>query len=124
MTKNKKILIIVIAVLLIAVISYFIFRTKKTQDIQPANVTPPNQGPAKSSYLPEKFPLDINMQGENVLRLQKALNRIKPTFKISEDGILGYETKTKLLTTLPITLSALPMKETNFIEILKQANNI
>lgn len=123
MTTKKKIIIIAIAILLIAVILFFAFR-KKDAEI-PAPTEPMNVDTTKPSPFKENvFPLDLNMKGDYVLTLQRALNRIKPENKISEDGIFGFQTKTKLLLTVPTTQSKLPMPMATWMDIIKQANNL
>lgn len=126
MSKRTKIIIIIVAVLLVATIAYFIFRKKPEADkpITDTNGTKTTStGPLSNPlFKPATFPLDINMMGEDVKRLQMALNRINTTYKISEDGVFGDETKIKLLRTVPTTQSRLPMSMATWLEIIKKAN--
>jgi len=126
MSTKQKIVISIVAVLLIAVILYFVFRKKKDEVIaDPASLLNSGSSAPKSNFIPESFPLNLNMQGDSVKRLQMALNRLNTTSpKIAEDGIFGMETKTKLLRTVPITQSTLPMAESTLIDIIKKANNL
>jgi hypothetical protein len=131
MSRNKKILIIVLAVLLIAAIVYFLlFRKRKTDEVLQDGVLTldGNTSPAQTSAV-ESFPLNIGMQGENVKRLQMAINRIGSTLQvisgnIAVDGKFGEETKTKLLLSVPTSQSTLPMTEATFNAIIAKSNRI
>ncbi len=127
MSKRTKIIIVIVAVLLIATIAYFVFRKKPAKTDKP--ITDTNGTPVNSStpatnplFKPATFPLDINMMGEDVKRLQMALNRINPNYKISEDGVFGDETKIKLLRTVATTQSRLPMSMDTWLQIIRKAN--
>jgi lysozyme family protein len=99
MSRNKKILIIVLAVLLIAAIVYFLFfRKRKTEEVLQEGVLTldGNTSPAQT-WAVESFPLNKGMQGENVKRLQMAINRIGSTLQVisgnvAVDGKFGEET--------------------------------
>lgn len=110
MKTGKKILIIVIALILIAVIAYFIFFRKPKQDNTVVSGSPsptPNPVPSPSGSTTvggpvSAFPLKKGSTGENVRRLQIALNLIdKNGTDISQDGIYGNQTYDKILTVLP-----------------------
>lgn len=119
MSKTVKIILIVLVIIVITVILYFLLR-KKPQIVAEQNnnkAATPDNNPIVQ-YAPDVFPLVPGARGENVKRLQFALNRIRPDQKIAEDGILGNTTKTKLLVTVPSTLSQLPMSEANYTQIL------
>jgi len=120
MTKKTKIILVVVAILLVAVISYFIFRKKASANTV---ATIPAADTSNKPITNDNFPLNVGSQGENVKRLQMALNRIKPTDKLIEDGVFASKTRVKLLLTLPVTLSKLPMDEVQLNAIIKQANN-
>lgn len=129
MSKRTKIIIVVIAVVILIVTAYFIFRKKKLQDqlaALPSTSTSPvaSSGPAQTApkWIPNKFPLDINMQGDYVFALQQALNRINPGSKIPTDGIFGPSTKTKLLLTVSTSQSALPMSGATWQQIIIDSN--
>jgi len=131
MSRNKKILIIVLAVLLIAAIVYFLFfRKRKTEEVLQEGVLTldGNTSPAQT-WAVESFPLNKGMQGENVKRLQMAINRIGSTLQVisgnvAVDGKFGEETKTKLLLSVPTSQSTLPMGEATFNAIIAKSNRI
>jgi len=129
--NKKRIIIIIAAVIIIAAIVYFFFLRKKSVDTKVTEVvTDPTTGVATAqTWLAESFPLNKGMQGENVKRLQMAINRIGGTLqtittKVIEDGKFGEGTKTKLLLTVPTSQSTLPMSEATFNAIIAKANNI
>ena len=122
MTKNKKILVIVVALILISVILYFVFRKKSDPQIDMIPLPDGSKAPA-SQFIPEQFPLNVGMQGENIRRLQVAINRLnKTSAKIAEDGIFGAETKNKFLLSVPTTQSGLPMSEATLNAIIAAGN--
>jgi hypothetical protein len=91
MTKQtKKYLIIAAILIVIAVIAYFVFFKKKKTKI--AEETESEKPKAST------FPLKKGSKGNEVLNLQKFLNfQTKPPMApISEDGIFGEETETRL----------------------------
>lgn len=121
MSKQLKIIIAVAIVIVLVIVLVLFFKpgnktTPETQIQDPSSANP-------VSYLPDNFPFNEGSAGENVRRLQIALNRIggnKP--KIAEDGIFGHNTKIKLLTTVDTTLSQLPMSEENLRKIIVKGN--
>lgn len=125
MSKRAKIIIVVIAIVVIGVIAYFMFRKKKPSDAvnastgsqQPNVITDPTN-PVKVSWTENKFPLDVNMQGDYVLALQQALNRINPVNPIAVDGKFGSSTKTKLLLTVSHNQAILPMPSATWQQII------
>lgn len=112
------------ALLIVATILYFVFRKKKVNDQLPPIVNQPTGGNASSGpqIKPNEFPLNVNMQGEYVLSLQRSLNKIQPTNPIKVDGVFGDATKRKLLLTVNTTLSRLPMSQAAWVEIIKKGN--
>ena len=122
MTKNKKILVIVIALILISVILYFVFRKKSDPQVEMIPLPDGSVAPV-SQFIAEQFPLNVGMQGENIRRLQVAINRLnKTSAKIAEDGVFGAETKRKLLLSVPTTQSGLPMSEVTLNAIIAAGN--
>lgn len=129
--NKKRIIIIIAAVIIIAAIVYFFFLRKKSVEAPVTEVvTDPATGEATAqTWLAESFPLNKGMKGENVKRLQMAINRIGGTLqtittKVIEDGKFGEGTKTKLLLTVPTSQSTLPMSEATFNAIIAKANNV
>ena len=125
--NKKKIIIAVIALLLIGVILYFVFRTKAVPtdtNLTGIPVVPSSDGKTMvPSFTPESFPLDLGMQGDNVRHLQWSLNRLnKGSEAVKEDGIFGNDTKKKLLLTVPISQSQLPMSKSTLNAIMAKAN--
>lgn len=120
MKNNKnKIIIIIVAVLLIAVVLYFLFFKKpKAQDTDTSIIKPPILPPIKN----DNFPLIKGSKGSNVIYLQRALNKINPTYKIDDDGDFGNITYMFLLTT--VGTSFYPVTADKFTQILSRANNI
>lgn len=127
MSKRTKIIIIVIAILVLLVAAYFIFRKKPAANLALDQAPLLNTGatnlPGKSvQWVPNKFPLDVNMQGDYVLALQRALNRINPVNKVPEDGLFGPTTRTKLLLTVSAAQSVLPMSGATWQQIIIDSN--
>ena len=121
MSKKAKIFLWILAGLLVVVILYFVFRKPKAPAQANSTITPAD--PTPKVVQNDNFPLDVGSQGKNVQRLQIALNRIKPTDKLVEDGVFGSKTRVKLLTSLPTTLSMLPMTEKQLNAIIKMGND-
>lgn len=120
--SKKNILIVIGIVLIIVIISVYIYMKRKKEvlpELPP--ITPPvnNQNQPKS----QDFPLNVGSSGVEVKRLQMALNRINKDFKIAEDGNFGNDTKTKLLLSVPVRLSKLPMDSAQLTEIIKIGNS-
>ena len=87
--KPKHIIILMV----IAVVSFFVF--KKMKDKKKIGSSTPSGG---SKWIPERFPMTINMKGEKVRALQKAMNKhdeMQP--KLAEDGLFGPKTNAVLL---------------------------
>ncbi len=131
MNRNKKIMIIIAAVIIIAAIVYFFFIRKKSVDteVKEVSINPSTDLSTAQTWIAESFPLNKGMQGENVKRLQMAINRIGGTLqtittKVIEDGKFGEATKTKLLLSVPTSQSTLPMSEATFNAIIAKANKI
>jgi len=127
--NKKKIIIIVISLLLIGVIFYFVFRTKAQQTaIVPDSAVkaPPITGgipEVNNGYIPESFPLNRGMFGDNIKALQTALNKInKGMANIVEDGYFGPRTYVKLVASVPTEQSALPIQQATLKQILDKAN--
>lgn len=130
MSRNKKIILVSIALVLIIIAVYLLFRKKKFQttvidqaavNSTPVTVTNPTQ--SKPTWTENKFPLDVNMKGDYVLALQRALNRIQPTNPIPVDGVFGPTTKTKLLLTVSTSQSVLPMSSATWQTIITESHN-
>jgi len=121
MSKKTKILVIVLALVVVALVFYFLFRKQKPS--LPVITEAPGATPPATFVKTDTFPFDLGSRGDNVRRLQVALNRIKPQPKITEDGVFGSETRAKLLTSVSTQLSQLPMSSYQLTEIIKMGNN-
>ena len=127
--KTKKILIIVVAVLLIATVLYFVFRKPKVQtqdplinpNPNPSNTTPTNTTPP----INDTFPLRVGSKGENVKRLQIALNKINPNNKLSYDSNFGNQTRIAIITSLATSLYSLgpEITEAQLNKLIQLGNN-
>lgn len=122
MSRVTKILLIAVIVIILLVAAYFWFTKPKSTEL-PSSITGSTPEPLPSAFSNEQFPLNLGMQGENVRRLQVALNWIKPVNKIDEDGKFGAQTRGKLLTSVSTSLSVLPVTESNFNAIIKLGND-
>ncbi len=69
----------------------------------------------------DNFPLNLGSRGDNVKRLQMALNRIRANNNLEIDGVFGPVTKNALLLSVATSLSALPMSENVFNTIIYKA---
>jgi hypothetical protein len=131
MSKRTKIIIVIVAVIVISIAAYFIFRKPKAAaETQPALPDPGPGGPRPGgsttvSAFGESFPLASGMRGENTKRLQIALNRINPSYKISEDGVFGQGTASKIVTTLATSMYTVGPKvtEAQLTNIIRLGNN-
>lgn len=136
MTKQtKKTAIIISVILVIGIISYFVFfRKKKTEaELEEENK---NTTGVKTSGKNDEFPLKKGSYGNRVLNLQKYLNgqTKAPLSFIKEDKDFGKETedrlyllsKAKQVTGAAYNVSVLPFisgnTEYNFIPINNQVN--
>lgn len=119
MSKRAKIISIVVALLIVGLVLYFLFRKPKAL---PTVIAPEPVKGAPAVVETDQFPFDEGSRGDNVRRLQVALNRIKPSDKIIEDGVFGPTTRTKLLTTVSTYLSQRPISEAQLIEIIRIGN--
>jgi hypothetical protein len=74
----------------------------------------------------DAFPLKVGSKGENVKRLQIALNRINSANKITEDGSFGEQTRVKLMATVATTmygsLAGLTISESQLNAIIQKGN--
>lgn len=120
MSKKTKILVIVLAFVVVALVFYFLFRKPKAA--LPEITNTPGTSPAPVLVKTDTFPFDVGSRGDNVRRMQVALNRIKPQPKITEDGVFGPETRAKLLTSVSTQLSQLPISSAQLTEIIKLGN--
>lgn len=127
MKKSTKILIVIVSVILIGVILYFIFKPKKTEynDI----IAPPIKNNGSNNNTPvakDTFPLKVGSVGENVKRLQMALNRINNVNTITVDGVFGNDTRLKLITTLATSMysSGPSVTENQLTSIISKSNSI
>lgn len=98
--KNKKLLIGIVIVVILAVVIYFAWRSykiKKRQkalyNVKPEGTTPTTNGNGGSSYS-DSFPLKQGSRGNNVTALQYAINEGCPEVgeNIAVDGIFGPQT--------------------------------
>jgi lysozyme family protein len=125
MSTKAKIILIVVLIVAIGLVYYFFFN-KKAED-QTAitdtngNIKPQTPG-TTVAVQNDNFPLTQGMQGQNVKRLQTALNYIKPTNPVKVDGVFGSQTFGKLVTTVSAYLSNTPITETNFNQIIALGN--
>lgn len=128
MKKSTKILIVVLAVILIGVIIYFIFKPKKiTNSETPYTPKPPSNGGSNTNTAAnDNFPLKVGSVGENVKRLQMALNRINTLNTITVDGVFGNDTRLKLLRTLAISMYGVgpTVTENQLTNIISKSNNL
>lgn len=106
MSKRTKIIIIIVAVVLIITVAYLLFRKKPVT--QQATQLPADAFAGANGFTTppatDAFPLERGDKGQNVRRLQVALNRIKPENKIAEDGIYGNSTYVKLVQSIATSL--------------------
>lgn len=122
MRNRTKILIIVVALVIVALVYWIFF---KKQEVKPSVIDSGGSiTPAKtpSPVTTESFPLSQGMQGMNVKRLQTALNWIKPSNNLQTDGVFGSQTVSALYRTVPTTLSRQPITEANFNQIIALGN--
>jgi hypothetical protein len=123
MSNRNKIIIAALVLIVLAIAAYFIFRKKKVVEEAPViNEGAKVIGGKSITYVPNKFPLEEGMQGDYVLALQRALNRIRTSDKIAEDGIFGPSTRTKLLLTVSSSQSVLPMSGAAWQQIIIDSN--
>lgn len=120
MSKRTKIIVLILALVTVALVLYFVFRKPKSL---PDVVTPPADAAPAQPVANDSFPFDFGTRGDNVRRMQMALNRIKPSEKITEDGIFGTATRSKLLTSVSTQLSKLPMSRAQWLQIIQLGNN-
>lgn len=87
--KNKKIIIAIAIIAVIAVIIYFATRKKQTETpiVEPIS----DQNKTSPGWKPASYPLEKGMQGDLVSRLQIGLNT-NCGANISVDGKFGDET--------------------------------
>lgn len=121
MSTRTKIIITVVALLILGMVLYFLFRKPKAPAI---DLTQNPAEPAKPTPLvnTDEFPFGEGARGDNVRRLQMALNRIAPDSKILEDGVFGGKTRTKLAVSVPTTLSQLPLTKERWLKIIQLGN--
>lgn len=123
MSTKAKIIIVVVLVTVAALVYYFLFKPKDESEVIDANgnIKPQTPG-AVVTVANDNFPLVQGMQGDNVRRLQMALNYIKPSNPLIVDGSWGSQTSGKLYTSVSTTLSQTPLSETNFNQIIALGN--
>ncbi len=73
MTKKQIIITLIILLVVISILFYVFGGSKKTS----ASI----------------YPLTLGYKGEIIKDIQRKLNRIDPTIKLQEDGVLGVMTK-------------------------------
>lgn len=131
MSRRTIIIIVVVLVLLASAgaVYYFFFsdaaKTKKLKkDAKKKLETPAQQEQPKNTPAPagDAFPLVKGSKGENVLYLQRALNRIIPVGydKLTEDGSLGDKTYTAVVRW--IGTAFYPVSQANWTTILNKSN--
>ena len=123
----KKYKYYIIIVLIIVVVAYFIIKNKKqkstevlftnTAEVKNSNALPPIEM--------DNFPLKNGSKGANVKRLQIALNRLKPTTKIVEDGYFGNGTRVKIISDLATSLYSVgpSITELQLNKLIQLGNN-
>lgn len=121
MSKQNKIIVIVLALVIVGLALYFLFRKPKAA--LSAITEAPGATPAAALVKNDDSPFDFGSRGDNVRRLQMALNRIKAQPRITEDGVFGAETRAKLLTSVSTQLSQMPISSAQLTEIIKLGNN-
>ena len=82
--------------------------------ISPSNLSQPTQ------WIPESFPLDFGMYGNNTRLLQRSLNQQGATPTLAEDGRYGTETLGQVLTAGYFT----PLVESDFDTITGASSSI
>lgn len=123
MSTKVKIIIVVVLIVVAAIVYYLFFNKKDENIIIDATgkiTTPDTTKPVTVQN--DNFPLQRGMQGNNIARLQTALNFIKPSNPLLVDGIFGSQTTAKLYLTLPSTLSKQPISEVAFNQIIAMGN--
>lgn len=122
MNKNLKIALIIVATAIVIYFAYrYFFKKEETAVLDTdGKITKADAG--KENATDQNFPLDKGMIGPNIRRLQTALNFIKPTNNLQVDGNFGSKTYAAFVTTLPTYLTALPIDEQKFNDIIKLGN--
>lgn len=102
---NNKVLTGIILFIAIAVTLWLIFRNKNNTNSLPITTPSNNANTGSNAPAPDSdaFPIKKGSRGDNVRRLQVALNFIDPSDSITEDGVWGTKTNNKVLTTLATT---------------------
>jgi len=119
--SNRKKIVIAVSIVLLIVIILVIRRNRKRKEgsnelnkqlaaAEQSNTSNPLTSSSEANY--NVFPLMFGSKGDNVLRLQRALNKISPENKITEDGDFGNGTRLKLITSLPTSMYSLGPKVT------------
>jgi hypothetical protein len=127
MTTKKKIIIGVIALILVAIVVYFLFKDPIRNMLKPKVIAPDssNAVPLINTTLTsvaanDNFPLQVGSVGPNVGVLQAALRKLSGG-KISIDNKFGNETKTQVIAAGP---NLYPVQKDDFDLILMYANSI
>lgn len=98
--KSLTWIFVVVAVIIVAIALYFIFRNPGVDDPNESN-TPVPPGSSSSSWIKEFFPLNVGMWGEQIKALQTALG-------ITADGKFGNQTKAAVISkgyAVPLSLA-------------------
>lgn len=126
--KNKKLYIIGGIVLLVLIVIAFIFIKKEKQSKQMEGIVSGNSTPGTASTAStgsaistkaEAFPLEFGMKGNEILTLQRELNKIaksKSKPLITEDGVYGNQTYTAIIAL--VGASYVPVTRNNFLRIM------
>jgi hypothetical protein len=125
MTKQTKIIIAGVVLIILMVIGYYLFK-KPSLPAMPPPADPNAVKGQPATYGKDDFPFNVGTQGDNVRRLQLALNainaKVSPSRKIMVDSIFGPETRNAMLLTLPATLSGVPIFDLQLNAIILKGN--
>lgn len=134
--SRRTIIIIVVILLLLAgggAVYYFFFSDKakekkilkqKAEDLKNKPASDQHADNSSSASGNDTFPLDKGSQGENVLYLQRALNKMVPVGykKIPENSKFGDDTYKAVITW--VGTKYYPVTQANWTAIMNKANNL
>lgn len=125
MTKRTKIIAIVVFVVIVAVAVYFYFKTPKVEQINPSTVVAPGASnvvnTTPSVIANDEFPLIKGSKGERVKSVQRALNIINPSLKLTVDGDFGNDTYTGIVAY--VGTRYYPVTTANFTTIIQKSQS-